>query len=76
MTPTRRVALSSGAGALVGALAGGLLSLAGAAVAGAGPSTKSREMAVVFGVAVGAALGSASLGAYVEHKELAAGQPA
>lgn len=73
MTPTTRVALSGSAGAIFGSIAGGLLALGVAAVSGAGPNTKTREAAVVLGVALGAAAGAAALGAVVEHKELAQG---
>ena len=77
MSPAMRVALSSGAGALGGALVGGLLGFTGAALAGARQHTKGRELSILIGVAVGAAAGSAGLGAYTEHKELqAANAPA
>ena len=76
MTPSMRVALSAGGGALGGALVGGLLGLAGAAVLGARRQTRGRELAVILGVGVGAAAGSAALGGYVEHKELASGSGA
>ena len=70
MSPTGRVALSSGFGAALGAFAGFVAAWGVSAAAGAAPQTRTRDTAISFGIAIGAVAGAAGLGALVEHKQL------
>lgn len=73
MSPTGRVALSSGFGAALGAFGGFLISWGISAAAGAAPQTRTRDTAISFGIAAGAVAGAAALSSYTEHKQLASG---
>ncbi|MDE2022185.1 MAG: hypothetical protein KGI71_04745 [Patescibacteria group bacterium] len=76
MSPTSRVALSSGFGAALGAFGGFLVSWGLSAAVGAAPQTRTRETTVILGIAAGAVAGAAALSSYTEHKQLAAGSGA
>lgn len=73
MSPAGNVAAASGLGAAVGGFAGFLLAFAGSKITGASP--KHASVAALLGMAAGAVVGAASVGAYEEKRVIGSGSP-